>query len=367
MEIYYVPALLAAAALTAQVARSRQLDASALAAMVMVAIVISGLRWRSDVDYAGYLEIYAGTPPLSRFSLSSIAGVYGEPGYLLLSSVFKSLGLDFFVLAFLSTLASLLLKSFVFFRLSPHASLAIGLYFALHFITIEFIQMRWAVATGFIALGFYMQYRGRNVAAALALAGAVVFHYFSLAFWIVALFLASKGYRRFQLLFAFSVIAAAFSLIDYVAPLLITESEWSLLRRLSGHVEAGLGTLGPFSYAKIFMYPSIYAACVWTRPGFAWREDPLNVFLHKAALTTLSVPLLLSFLPILHYRAFVVGDMFAILWVVNSMHVALSRGVRMIALAGLTVLFCTWHVMDVGNYIDANRLYPYRTWLTSLR
>jgi hypothetical protein len=367
MEIYYVPALLAAAALTAQVARSRQLDASALAAMAMVAIVISGLRWYSDVDYPGNVEIYNQTPPLARFSVQTIAGVYGEPGYLLVAATFKSLGLDFFVLAFVGTLASLIMKSFVFFRLSPHASLAIGLYLALHFITIEFIQMRWAIATGFIALAFYFLYRGRRLPAALAMAGSVAFHYFSLAFWVVALVASAKGYRRYQALFAACALAAVLSLGDYIGPLLVSESDWALLSRLSGHAENPNGTLGLFSYAKVFMYPAIYAACVLTRPSYDWRHDRLNVFLYKVSLTTLSLTLLVSFLPILHYRAFVVADMFAIVWVLNSMYVAFSGGVRILALAGMTALFCTWHVVDVSNYIAADRLYPYRTWLSAPR
>jgi len=366
MAIYYAPLILTLAALTAQVSRSRQVDRGVLLASSFAVAMIAGLRWYADVDYAGYVEMFEDTPPLHRFSSESIAGLYGEPAYLLLNSIFKSLGWDFFLLAMVGALASMALKTFVAFRISRHASLAIALYLCVHFITIEFIQMRWAVATGFITLAYYALYRGKTAHAVLALAMAVCFHYFSLVFCVAAPLVRAEGYRRFQLMFVGSLLAAAFLSLETVAPLLVNESDAYLLSRITRYASDLLSTVGMLSYAKLLMYPTLYLLCVRQRPSFDWKGDPLNAFLYKASLVSISLTLALSFIPIMHHRATVVADFFSILWILNASHIALSAGVRAVAWAGLVVLFSTWHVLDVGNYLAAGRLYEYRAWLTTL-
>jgi hypothetical protein len=367
MEIYYAPLVLASAAVAAQVSRSRDLDRSILMIAAIAVAFIAGLRWYADVDYAGYVEMYQDTPPLERFNADSTRGLYGEPGYLLLNSVFKWLGLDFFVLALVAAIVSMSLKTFVAYKLSRHASLAITLYLCIHFITIEFIQMRWAVATGFIALAFYYLYRRRASAVILSLALATLFHYFSLVYWVAALMASAKGYHRFQVLLGASAVAAAFLSLESVAPLLLNDSEVYLLFRLNRFAGEELSTVGVLSYAKVAMYPALYFLCVSQRRSYDWAGDPLNLFLYRASMVLLSITLAASFMPILHHRATVVADFIAILWVLNAAHIALCSGLRTVVWAVLVVLFSTWHVIDVANYLRADRLYQYRTWTTAMR
>ena len=366
MEIYYAPLVLTLAALTAQVARNRQIDLGTLACCAFAVASIAGLRWYADVDYAGYVDLYDDTPPLGRFNATSIAGLYGEPSYLFITSIFRALGLEFFVLALAISTLSILLKTFVVSRMSTNASLAVALYLCLHFVTIEFIQMRWAIATGFISLAFYLQYRHKPIPSLVSFALAVCFHYYSLVFVGAALIIRMNGYRRFQVLFALVAAGALLLPFDRLAPFLVTDSDLYLLTRLARYAGDEFSTVGLFSYAKAFMYPTIYLLCVWYRPAYPWQDDPRNVFLLKVTLVSLSITLALSFIPIMHHRATVVADIFGILWVLNAIQIAFAAGLRVFAWTGLVLLFSAWHVMDVRNYLAAQRLYEYQTWTNEL-
>jgi hypothetical protein len=367
MVIYAVPVLLTLAALTVQVWRNKHLDVVTLIVCAVATVLLSGLRWYSDVDYPLYVEMYTDNPLLREFNRDSVGALYGEPGYLLVTAVYKSLGLGFPLLALSCAAVSIGLKSKVLRDLAQHASLALCLFLCLHFVTIEFIQMRWAVATALLALGFSLQYSGRNRAALLSHASSLIFHYFSIVFWGVALVVRMRGYRRFFVLFAASLIGAALLKIDLLGRFLITDTNVYVLQRLTRYASNPESHVGVLSYLKLVMYPAIYLICVRLRPTFPWRTDPLNVFLLKLSLTTISVTLLVSFLPMLHFRATVLADFFAIVWVLNALHEAVTPGLRTAAFAGLAILFSVWYTIDVSNYIEAGRLYEYRTWLLAIR
>jgi hypothetical protein len=367
MAIYAIPAVLTLLALVVQVRRNRHLDLAVLALCTCAVVLVSGLRWYSDVDYPLYVEMYTDNPLLRDFSRESIGGLYGEPGYLFLTAMFKSLGLGFPTLALSCAAVSLALKARVAATFSRHASLALCLYLCIHFVTIEFIQMRWAVATGFLALGFALQYSGDRKAAALSHATSLVFHYFSVVFWAVAIAVGMKGYRRFFVLFAASLAGAVFLKIDFLGRFLISDTNLYVLQRLTRYASDPESHVGIVSYLKLLMYPAVYLACVRVRPSFPWRTDPLNVFLLKVSLTTLSVTLLVSFLPIFHFRATVLADFFAILWILNALYEAVAPGLRTTAFAGLACLYGVWYAIDVSNYINAGRLYEYHTWILTVR
>ncbi len=366
MEVYYAPVLFTLWALIAQIRRNRQIEITVLAVGAGAIALIAGLRWYSGVDYAPYVEMYNDNPLLSDLNRDSISGLYGEAGYLALTAVFKTLGLEFVLLAFACALSSLLLKSIVVYKLSRHASLALCLYLCLHFITIEFIQMRWAVATALLALGFCYQYMRKYKAAVLCFALSLVFHYYSPLFWGVAVLVTMKGYRRFYLLFLVSILAAVFLKIDYVSQFLISDSDIYVLTRITRYATGPDTPVGALSYVKLVMYPVIYIFCVWLRPSYPWKTDGLNLFLFKLSLVSLSVTLAVSFIPVLHARATVIADFFAIIWIVNALDRALSGGARTVAFAGLGALYCTWYLIDMSNYVNAGRLFEYHTWLTAL-
>jgi hypothetical protein len=301
---------------------------------------------------------------LSQFNQESITPLYGETGYLFLSAIFKTLGSGFFLLAFACALCSMFLKSTVVRKMSGQASLAMCLYLCLNFITIEFIQMRWAVATGLLSLGFCFQYLQKYKAALLCFVLPLAFSYFSVVFWVVALLVTLKGYKRFYVLFFVSLLAALLLKIDYLRGLLISDSDIYVLTRLTRYASDPDSHIGLFSLAKLAMYPAIYALCVWYRPSYPWRTDRLNLFLFKLSFAALSVTLFVTFLPILHARATVIADFFSIIWILNAMDKALDSEARLVSFGVLGAFFGAWYLIDLSNYIRAGYLYSYHTWLT---
>ena len=95
--------------------------------------------------------------------------LYGEPGYLILNSLVKTLGGSFVLVSALCTATSISLKLFFFRKFCQFAALSLSLYLCIHFLTIEFIQIRWAVASSFLLLAFYLMHAGRNLAALVSL------------------------------------------------------------------------------------------------------------------------------------------------------------------------------------------------------
>ncbi len=364
MLMYFVPLLLLLWAFGAQVRRNKQADMRALAVCTFAIVFIVGLRWYSDADYEPYADLYNDTPVLSQFNQESITPLYGEAGYLFTSAVFKTLGSGFFLLAFACALSSMFLKSTVVRKLSGQASLAVCLYLCLHFITIEFIQMRWAVATGLLSLGFCFQYVQKYKAALLCFVLPLAFSYFSVVFWVVALLVNLKGYKRFYVLFFVSLLAALLLKIDYLRGLLISDSDIYVLTRITRYVSDPDSHIGLVSLAKLVMYPAIYTLCVWYRPSYPWRTDRLNLFLFKLSFVALSVTLFVTFLPILHARATVIADFFSIIWILNAMDKALDRDARLVSFGVLSALFGAWYLIDLSNQIHAGYLHSYHTWLT---
>ena len=364
MEMYAVPALLALAAITLQARWNARADRALTITIVLAIVLIAGLRWFADVDYDLYLEMFGDNPILREFTPESISALYGEPGYLLVSAVFKSLGSDFVALAFTCALLSMSLKGVVVSRYAAWPSLALTLYLCLHFVTIEFIQMRWAVATGFIALAYSEQQRGRRWTAIACHVGAIAFHYFSLAYLLLAALVGRKGYRRYFVLFGVTLASAFLLKAEYLERLLVLDSDIYILSRIARYAAEPESALGFFSFAKLAMYPLLYAACVWWRPDAAWKTDEKNLFLLRVSLLLLSFTLFVTFIPVLHFRATVLADLFAIVWVLNALDRALEGTPRTVAVIGLGALFIIWYSLDVRNYHAAGRLTDYQTWLT---
>ena len=364
MDVYLAPMLCLLGAWLAQVRRNRRADLVALAVISAVIVGIAGFRWYADVDYPLYVEMYDDNPTLRTFGVDAVAALYGEPGYLFLTAVFKSLDSGFAVLALASAALAVGLKAIAVSRLTRHASLALCLYLCVHFLTNEFIQLRWAVATGWIALGFLFQHRRRFALAALCFVLALAFHYFAAAFWLVALLVPFlKGQKRLYLLFVGSLVVALVLQNDRVAPLLISDSDLYVLARIARYAANPAAPLGAFSFLKLAMYAVIYAACVRLRPSYPWMQDALNVFLLRVSFLAICLTLALTFQPILHYRATVVADLFAVILVLNAIGIAAERRLRTLAFAGLVVLFGTWYLLDLRNNIAGGRIYAYRSWL----
>lgn len=363
MVIYYAILLLLPLSLVATLMRRRSSDLLVLTLAAASTMAISGLRWESDVDHPGYAEMYEETPDLASFSPDSIRELHGEPGYLLVSSALKALGVEFYALSFLCALFALGAKAFVANRFTSGGSLAFCLYLCTHFITIEFIQIRWAVASALIGLAFWNQYTRRLGMAALYLALAVAFHYFAAVFVLVALLVELRSDRLFYVIVLMMSVTGALLAWDWplgvVAPEL-PESDVYVLERATRYLSDPLSHVGVLSYLRLAAFPVLYFLVnAWYQTG----TDEVVAFLRRAAFASIGVTLLVSFVPLMHFRAVAVADVFSLLLVVRLLERRVPAFERATALAVFTGLYAIWYVMDVRNYVTADLLYEYKSWL----
>jgi hypothetical protein len=366
MDIYYAPLLCMVAAWMATLRRNRTVDRAALIVISVVVALIIGLRFYSDIDYALYVEMWNDNPTLATFSADAIARLYGEPGYLFITAVFKSMDTGFPVLALVCGVLGMALKAVAIARMCRYAALAMCSYLAIHFLTNEFIQLRWAVATGALCLAFYYQYRRQWWRMVACFALALAFHYFSAVFWFVALAVPYfRSHRALFLCFVGSLLFGVFLSADTIAPFLMNDSQIYILARLSRYAGDPANPLGAFSFLKLVMYPAIYALCIRARPSFPWLEDSMHSFLFRVAFLCICLTLAMSSQPVLHYRATVMADIFSIMLVLNAIDIAFERRVRIAAFSALVGLFAAWYLLDLRNHIAGDVLFEYRTWVDS--
>lgn len=366
MDIYYAPLLFTVAAWMATLRRNAAIDRAVLTGISAIVALIIGLRFYADIDYPLYIEMWDDNPTLATFSLDAVSRLYGEPGYLFITAVFKSMGTGFPVLALICGVLGMALKAVAMGRMCRYAALAMCFYLAIHFLTNEFIQLRWSVATGALCLAFYYQYERRWWPMTACFALALAFHYFSIVFWFVAL--AVPYFRSHRTLFFGVVASLAFGVFlsaDTIAPFLMNESEAYILARISRYAAEPASPLGAFSFLKLVMYAAIYGACIRAKPNYPWLEDRLNSYLFRVSFICICLTLAMSSQPVLHYRATVMADIFAAMLVLNAIDIAFERRIRATAFAALVALFSAWYLLDLRNHIVGDVLFEYQTWLNT--
>lgn len=363
MEIYFAVIYLMSVASVTYVYEVRYLNLCALTFCAVVVFLIAGLRWNTDIDYQPYVEMFNDTPFLDDFNYESIKNLYGEAGYLFLNSVFKTLGIDFFMLAFLCAFLSISIKSYVFSGLCKSASLAFCLYLCVHFITIEIIQIRWAVATAFISLAFYFQFLRKYKSVIFCFVLSLGFHYFSFIFIVLAFLIGVNGHKRYVLLLVSSFI---FSLVfnpEVLGWVLTIESDVYVIKRIVRYISDPESKVGIFSYLKILIYPALYYICVAIDAAGVKEDSRLNTFLFRLSFTSLSISLLMVPFPIFHYRAIVIAEIFSIILIVNAISNVRNNMFKVLVFISISIGYGAWYVLDVLNYIKAGRLNEYNTWL----
>lgn len=364
MAVYYFVLALLPLALVASSMRSRDVGRLLLFGAAAAAIVISGLRWESDVDHPEYAEMFAVTPDLANFNRDSIWDLHGEPGYLLASSILKSLGLSFFVLSAACAAFAVGAKAWVASQLSRSASLAFCLYLCIHFITIEFIQIRWAVASALIALAVYHQFHRRLFVVVVLLALAVGFHYFSAIFVLVCLLAEVRKESFFYfVIVSVSLFGLVLAMASPVIPL-VFDSDIYIIKRTLRYLTDPISDVGLLSYAKLAMIPLAYFVLAKRYPYVS--ADLVTNFMRRIAFASIAATLLVSFVPLMHFRAVVLADFFALLLLVRILDQRANQFERIAILSVFSVLYAIWYVIDIANYVAADRLYEYRTWLPPL-
>lgn len=116
----------------------------------------AGLRYETGIDYYAYRDIYLDTYSFKdAFINEKISEVVAEPGYLLLNSIFRSLGTEinmmFFFISFITSL--LLFNSFQKY-LNKYKFVSLLIYFSFVYFTLDMSGIRQAIAVNIFLYSF---------------------------------------------------------------------------------------------------------------------------------------------------------------------------------------------------------------------
>lgn len=324
-------------------------------------LVFVGLRYFSDIDYGPYYELFDTTPSLLNLNLQELSVLYGEPGYLLVSAFFKSFGLGFVSVALISVMLAVYLKLKVLSALTNQYVLAFTLYLTIHFVTIEFIQLRWAVASGFIVAALYNILKGKKWSALVMLIFATSFHYFSLVFLPMFIFRKISA-RTVNAIFIFSFLAAMFYKFIGFSFVYMIDTNIYIAKRFLRYLNDPESSIGFFSFSRLILY---YVTFVAIRK-FVRRDTDVQYYdLEKMSLLLLSIPLILSFIPLMYFRAVNIADYFCIATILYQFD-KIKNGYTILYLVVLSVLFCIWNILDVQNNYNAGYIFEYKNWLETI-
>lgn len=364
MTAYHLILLLCPMGLLGSLTQSREAHRTLLAIAVTFSVAFCGLRWNSDVDYQGYALLFADTPLLGNFTPDAVSELYGEPGYLFLSSLLRTAGLGFIALTVLCAAFSITVKALVIKQFVRPAGIVLFLYLCIHFITIEFIQIRWAVASALIALAFSFQYQRRLVPSLVCLGIAFWFHYFSVVFIAVAaLMQIRREDHLYILLAAFGVVVAIAAWRGIEIPVEF-EANAYIVQRALRYITDTLSTLGVMSYVKILFYPFAYLGLTAGRPDL--HSDSATQFLRRLSVVCIAFTLALSIVPVMHHRTVVLADFASLMLLVRVIELRFTPVERLTLLTVLSIPYGTWFLLDLNANFTAGTLYEFSTWIPLL-
>lgn len=363
MIIYILPIIALIVAYFAYLFKIKKLAFYSLFFVSISIISLAGLRWNCDADFSGYIEMYNEVPSIMKIDFETIKQLWGEPGYIIVSSVFKTLGLEFYYLSFFCVFLSISLKTFVSAKLSRQASLTMCLYLCVHFLTIEFIQIRWAIASSVLIFGFYSQYKGFLWTALFCFLAAVSLHYFSAIFILVALLIRIRNDNIFYAILLIGTISGMQITQNALSSYNISSSGIYVLERTSRYLGEELSNLGLFSYFKLYFYLMIYGLFYSLDKRKEILSDSKNQFLMKLSMACIALTLLCSFMPLLHHRAVVLADFFSTILIINFADSTSKINLSRIVLLLVVLVFSVWYLLDLNNNFKAESIQEYQTWL----
>lgn len=324
-------------------------------------IVFCGLRYDSDTDFILYLELFRSTPPIDMLSFKAIKTLYGEPGYILLTSFIRYLELDFVVVTLLFSLTSILLKLYVSYKLSRYYFYVVSIYLCLSFITVEFIELRWSISSSILILSIYFLSIDKKNKAVFLIVFSSMFQYFSILYFCI-FFVKKKKIAFINFLFLFSFLMALFYKTFGVSVGFVFDTDIYIVRRFLRYLNNPESSLGLFSYLKVIFY---FFSFKFIEHYFV-NENDQNQFLKKMSVFLLSISLLLSFIPLLFYRAMVIADFISILYLFNLLYKVRTCYFKVLYIFMISILFSTWSYLDVKNYYASSYIYEYSSWLRFL-
>lgn len=172
----------------------------------LVLIIITGLRNRGW-DYNLYKSIYYNTPDL--FSINIFNSNWQEPGFRLIFSLFKTLGVDYQICIYFIGLITLLLIYNSIIRYSRYPLLSLSIFYCLYFYRGSYGQIRQALAMGIAIYSLKYILNSKLVKFIIFNIIAVSIHSVAIVF-IPAYFFVKQNFSR-RTLISFLLISIAIS------------------------------------------------------------------------------------------------------------------------------------------------------------
>lgn len=321
-------------------------------------IIFSGFRYYSDIDYSGYYELFLEVPLIFNFSKENIYGLYGETGYLLINSIVKTLGFDFYVITIVFSMLSITIKYYVANKVTKYPIQIMALYLCLYFIIVEFIELRWSVASALVILSVYYLYCRNYYKYLITIFVASLFHYYSLVF-LSLLVIPILSLRMAYFIFSFCLLLSLVYRIADVSIFVDIDSNYYIIRRFLRYLNGPESSVGVFSYLKILLYLLVFLFLKIIKGGVR------NINLEKVALILLSFSLFVSYVPLLYFRSMVISEFFCLMYIFHML--AYCRfNTRLFVLMLFGLLFSLWNIIDVRNNFDSEYISYYSSWLVAL-
>lgn len=357
--VYYIPIFFGFLSLFITLIDNRKLDLSFLLIIFIFIFIVSGTRFNSDIDYFEYHALYLETPSFETINLEYIKTLYGEVGYLYFTSFIKSFASDFVVVTLVFSSLSIFFKLLVSIYITNKSSFLIVLYLYLYFITVEFIEMRWSVASGMIIFSYYLLIINKKKSAYIILCLASLIHYYTILFIVLSVFLIInfvKENKNLYLFIGLVFVLMFFSIVTGKNTIIIDEIDTDIyvIQRILRYLNDPQSSLGIFSYLKIFLYLITFLI-------FVDKTNHSQVFYIKICCILLSISLFLSIVPIFYYRMMVISDFFALATIINIIDNNLSKVLKYFLILFIFTLFTIWFINDVNNYILAERILDYKS------
>lgn len=144
-------------------------------------VIFAGMRSSGvDLDYEAYRNWFEEVPALIDYSEDLAAIFQRDPGYQLVSSIFKELGLSFELLIFTAAFSAVTLKMRAIWKMSPAPLFSVLIYFSYLFLLQEMTQIRAGLAAAIFLSSIPSLGKRQYVRYLFLIMVAASFHYSSL-------------------------------------------------------------------------------------------------------------------------------------------------------------------------------------------
>lgn len=269
----------------------------------IVLIIFAGFRASGvDLDYVGYANWYDEAPTLDDVIHGDGSLVNRDPGYTLVCSIFKSLGLSFQVLILIMAFATVILRMAAIWKLSPAPLLSVLFYFPYLFLLQEMTQIRAGMAAALFLCAIPLLAKRKYLAYVAIILLAAVFHYSALVFLGFLLLRSPEGNPRYYLIgVVASVVLAMLGLTADFVFLRIAES--GIDSRLSYYATEAAQSMGTTNLFNSTSVPNLVLSIALLVNYDRLKEvAPYATYVIRIQVVSVMIFFLLSGYPVMAFR-----------------------------------------------------------------